>query len=50
MTGDDDRDRDFVIIQKSLTTAHIEIPDFEPAPDPVDPAPAPAPASSEESE
>lgn len=50
MAGDHDRDRDFTIIQKSLTTAHIEIPNFEPAPEPVDPAPAPAPSSSDESE
>ncbi len=32
MSSDYDRESDFEIIQKSLTTAHLQMPDFEPAP------------------
>lgn len=42
MADDNDRDYDFEILKKSLTTAHLEMPDF--APDP-EPAPQETPAA-----
>lgn len=42
-----DREDDYEIIRKSLTTSHLEMPNFAPEPTPSEPAPEP-PASSDE--
>lgn len=48
MASDHDRDFDFEILKKSLTTAHLEMPDFGPEPEPT-PQEAPATPSAPQS-
>jgi hypothetical protein len=52
MAGDHDRDLEFEIIQKSLTTAHIAVPELEPAPVevPLDPPILPSTSQDADSE
>lgn len=46
MSNEYDREYEFEIIQKSLTTAHLQMPDFEPEPVPYEPPATPEPLQS----
>lgn len=50
MSSDHDRDYDFEILQKSCTTAHLQMPDFDPAPTSYEAPAAPEPAQDSDAE